>query len=303
MIIFDNTLPDSTISIHIYDIYKVFGINNVTTYEYTNFNSWTITTHNNNTTTNIVYLFIDTLYNDAFGHWVYESAIYLPLFKILKEIYPSIKLVLKHKKKFKILFCKYFDIDISDIVYDIDISSQTSCLFPSPISALNNIECSLQFQTQLDKFWNYFRSKSISDDISNSYLVNLMPRQLKENFKYNDRKINIDNIIKFIETLPNSKITNTDDLDDLDEQIDIIRKSYITTITDGSPLLVNGMFCYNKYLLVAGNLCTNEQSNTYNKLAYIISKIKKQNILLEYESNTLLVEKKIFHILNTLHLI
>lgn len=300
MIIFDTTLSDSAININKYDIYKVFSINNIATYEYTNFNSWTITTHNNNNiNNNIVYLFIDTLYNDAFSHWVYESAIYLPLFKILKEIYPSIKLVLKYKKKFKLLFLKYFDIDIGDVIYDIDVSSQTLCLFPSPISALNNVECSLEFQTHVDKFWDYFKYT----DISNTYLINLMPRQLKENFIYNDRKINIDNIIKFIETLPNSKITNTDEFNDLNEQINLIRKSYITILTDGSPLLVNGMFCYNKYLYVAGNLCTTEQSNTYSKLAYIISKIKKQNILFEYESNTGNVIHKIKNILTMLHLV
>lgn len=74
-------------------------------YSYINFDTFKITYNNINNINNIqYYLIIDTKDYDAFGHWVFESAIYIPFYIKLKEIYPNIKIHLKSKKKFKDIF-------------------------------------------------------------------------------------------------------------------------------------------------------------------------------------------------------
>ena len=44
------------------------------------------------------YLF-ETCFDSAFGHWIYESAMYLTFFSELKSTYPELKIVVKRNPK------------------------------------------------------------------------------------------------------------------------------------------------------------------------------------------------------------
>ena len=54
------------------------------------------------------YFLIDTLFHEAFSHWVYESCIYLDAFLILYKSKPNLKLHLVEPKSYKKLFCTFF---------------------------------------------------------------------------------------------------------------------------------------------------------------------------------------------------
>jgi hypothetical protein len=127
------------------DTYKVYEVENVSGYIYANFNSWELEVNDilNDTIVPDNYYFIaDTLYYEAFGHWVLETGIYLPLFITLKKTYPNLKLVLRSKRMFKKLFCDFFG--IKDVVYSLEANNV--CFFPSPISALNDKSISDEFK-------------------------------------------------------------------------------------------------------------------------------------------------------------
>lgn len=144
MIITNETLDGVNVRREIYnEIYKVFFVNNVhsvdksRSYENPSFDSWEIDASIEDVRpSNDIFLVIDTLYNEAFAHWVFESAIYLELFNSLKNVYPNIKLKLNAKRTFKILFCKLFNITEPDIVHE--LPEYNTCIFPSPIMYLND---------------------------------------------------------------------------------------------------------------------------------------------------------------------
>jgi hypothetical protein len=258
------------------DDFKIYSVKNIQSYTHVNFNSWHINVGNSETTyTSKIqhYFAADTFIHTAFSHWVYETGIYLPLFKKLKAIYPDTKIYFQDKRQFKILFCKYFEIEDEDIVYSFDTSIPSICYFPSPISALNETYLNPTYVTYLNRFMDYFIDKENKE----IYSVNIMPRQTKENYKGNDRIIQFDKIIESTSVIENRIITLTDSIDNLQSQIDAIRFSKVNVFTDGSPFLVNGMFSHNKHIIVSGQMCTDSQSMTYHKLGYIRQRIIDKN--------------------------
>jgi hypothetical protein len=274
----DHTKSNDTIDCEMIDIYKVFSVHNVSSISHIDYSAWTIDTRVPTNSETNHYLAIDTCYDDALAHWVYESAIYLPLFTILKTKYPNLKLHLKREKVYKRLFCAFFGIVDEDIVFEFDSVRASICYMPSPISSLNNVELHPDFVKQVDFFWNAFKLESSSE----RYVLNVLPRQTRENYKGNDRKTPLNSVIDFAATVPSSIILNTDTINDLRYQMDIVGRSKITVVTDGSPLLLNGMFCYNKHLIVSGDMCTQQQSTKYLKTRYIVDKIIAQNKSVSY---------------------
>lgn len=265
----------------IFNDYKLYEVENVHSYTYIDYKAWNITIGSPNlfNITNItnIYFVIDTLHHDAFAHWVFESAVYLPLYNRLKSLYPNIKLHLQCRKQYKQLFCKYFGISEENIVYEFDIHAPSICYFPSPITSLNNCELDPCYVKQLDIFWAYFKGSH-----EDKYVLNIMPRQVKENYKSNDRSVPLLSLIEYGRHISNCIVTHTDTIEDLCTQMDIVQNSKITVLVDGSALLVNGMFAYNKHIISAGGACTPHQAAHYVKMAHILNKIRNQNTSLSY---------------------
>lgn len=279
------TTPSSEdIQIEFYDIYKVYRVENIKEYQHVDFNSWKITRYTDaidNASIQNIYLCIDTFYENAFSHWVYECAIYLPLFQQLKQKYPHCKLYLRSQKMYKTLFCNYFNITPADIVYEFDTNVSSIYYFPSPISALNETTISNEYISHVNLFSNIFKDQETNIE----YTLAILPRQSKENFKNNDRVIDFDPILQYAIHIDKSIVIYTDTIIDLQDQIDSIQKSKTIVLTDGSPFLVNGMFAYNTQIIVAGKLYTQMQSQTYKKMDYITRKITEQNLSVVYEEN------------------
>lgn len=238
---------NDTTNIEISSIYHYKGVNNVISYDYKDFDKWDIKINTGlllpDNTSRSYYLIIDTQFNTACGHWVYENAIYLPLFIELKKIYPSIKLHLQCHKDYKILYCKHFNIRIEDIV--LDLSDNNTCFFPLPVSSQNKNTFSDELKLQIDAFSKYLRpitSKHIN--------ILLMPRQNKENYVNNDRKYIIDDISKNIQGDVNNIILNTDSIQTLQEQINIVGSCKNLILTGGAPYFINAIFCNNTNIIV-----------------------------------------------------
>ncbi len=258
----------------LYDIYKYITINNVIDYECENFSRWIINNNENNNIKNDIqyYLIIDLPMNEAFAHWVYESAIYLPLFNILKKEYPNIKIHLKTIKDYKKLFFKYFNISEDDIT--LDLKENNACIFPLPISCLNNVEVTSDYINLVN---NLISNLNIVNIKNKEYNILLSPRGKKENLISNDRLCNVDDIINNLST-DNYKnyILYTDNCTNLIEQINIFNNSNNIIVIDGSAYLVNGIFCTNSNIIVLGNV-TLGQMAIYKKLQYIHELILNTN--------------------------
>lgn len=219
---------------------------------------WDIKTRNSsvdNTKEINYYLVIDTLFNEAFSHWVFESAIWLPEYFKLKEQHPNLKVLLRQKRGFKTIFLDYLGIDYEfdnslpyDVCHNVDYSfrnfvpENNICYFPKFVS-LNQVEhVDLDFfSMQLDKFLNCLNIVGQEKTINTL----LMPRQSKENFAANDRSIPIDNIT--------GTILNTDEIKTIKDQIEMIQKSKNIILTYGSAFFVNGLFASNSNIIVLGD--------------------------------------------------
>jgi len=263
-------------------IYKLFMVENVLTYSLINYNTHHIEVYDKYINTEEVqspqyYFPIDLIYHDAFGHWVYESAIYLPLFHSLKQLYPNIKLVLKEKKKYKWLFLKFFSIQESDVIYDSEMQKYNICLFPSPISSLNDNEYFNNTYTDIiNNFIQLFNTINIPAE-SKKYDCIVMPRQTKENYIGNNRFYSMDFIYRFIEDNSLTYFTlNTDDIDDLTEQIKAIQSATTVILTDGSPFHVNLLFCKHQRIHIIDTI-TQEQQKIFQKKKYTIETVSKLN--------------------------
>ncbi len=215
------------------------------------------------------YFIIELVHHDAFAHWVYESAIYLPIFSKLKEIYPTIKIVLKEKKQFKSLFLNFFNIMETDVVYD--MHTNNVCLFPSPISALNdNHNLTDVYKQIIEQFITIFSQSRIE---SEQYDYIILPRQARENYKNNDRMYDMTSIYEVISSITTKyKTLHTDTILDLKDQIAEIRSASCVILTDGSPFLVNNLFCNHQKLFVL-DIVTQYQSSFLFKQNYIIETI------------------------------
>jgi hypothetical protein len=258
--------------------YKLYFVRNVIQYEIENFNTWVVKNGEDNIFDGSYYFIIDTLYHDAFAHWVFESAIYLMLFLELKKEYPRLKLHFKEKKKYKESFAQYFGIDVNDITYNLEPNNL--CIFPSPISCLNIRDSNHFFEQYVDDLFEHFNFS-----VDKEYDILLSPRGKLENFKNNDRIVDTNDIERTLERMKSTCIMYTDNLKDLNTQIEEIKKSKTIIITDGSPFMVNGMFAKNSVIIVLGNIFK-EQMEIYKKNNYIYKKICENNNVIFLQSSS-----------------
>ena len=265
------------------DTYKVYEVENVSGYIYANFNSWELEVNDilNDTIVPDNYYFIaDTLYDEAFGHWVLETGIYLPLFITLKKTYPNLKLVLRSKRMFKKLFCDFFG--IKDVVYSLEPNNV--CFFPSPISALNDKSISDEFKKQTRIFRNYFTPTST---VEHEFVI--LPRQIKENYAPNDRKISFQNLINYLGE--RARILNTDEITKLEDQINIVNSGKNICLSEGSPFDVNSLFCKNKTIYIVDVSETfKQQREIYSKSKFILELHKENNNIIYISQTELIIQ-------------
>ena len=256
--------------------YNYLIVDNISTYKYEDFSFYSLTQKEKiENVEEFKYLIIDSPFSDAFSHWVYECAIYLELYLNLKILYPELKLISGNRKKFKSLFYKFFKIDENDVFLSIDQTKNNQCFLPKPISCLNHKKNCREYEDLVKNFIKYFECCHVQKSLD--FL--LLPRQIKENFAPNDRKYDVTEIQNLIEneTIKNSKVLNTDEIECLENQIKIVNKSKNIIVTDGSPFLVNGMFSNNSNIILIGNH-TQFQSSEYPKMKFLYQLIQNKNL-------------------------
>ena len=258
-------------------IYKIYTVNNVKEC-YCDIDAWKIKLNENIDIIKPCIFFICEIHPTAISHWVYESVVYLELFKLLKEKYVDIKLLIIGKKTFKTLFFNLFGISNEDVIYQ-DISPQENtyiipnehasniCIFPSPISSQLCKSVNSAYSQQLIRLCNYFKKL----DIENNYSIEtlLLPRQKKENYVCNDRSIDFSHIFDFFQQNNlNHSILHTDDITDIKQQIKLVRSSKHIILCDGAAFSLNLLFCSNKTFYIITR--TSETQRRYYPMASLL---------------------------------
>ena len=247
------------------DSYRIFHVDNVRTIDIVDRAdySWDIEYDTEITSGDKDYYFyIEQVYQDVFGHWVFESAINLPLFKKLKSIYPELKLLIfkNNIKKYKKLFCNSFKIDESDIIYSIQNPNNT-IIFPGAISMADHSLLNV-YNNYVINFKNALTCDipiNVNKDISILY----MPRGTTENYIANDRTIAVQKeLIEHIKSINNSLVYFGDaQTENFADQIKLIKRSNILIVSEGSAHSVNGLFSENSKIIVVGDFNRNDTNN------------------------------------------
>jgi len=246
-------------------IYKYFIINNVINYNYENFNSIIIFNINNKIEdqTNY-YLILAFPFSNAVFHWIAECCVYFDLYHKLKLQYPLLKIVFLIKKNYHKIICEYFNINDNDIVYS--INENNTCIFPLPISMLNDPTICDDYKL----YSNILLNKLNNLNFEKKKDLLILPRQIKDN-----HHTRINNCSDILNNIQKKIILNTDDITDFSEQIKYIKESNTIIVSDGSAFLLNGIIARNSKIIVLGDIVIS-QSNDYLKIKYyydIISSI------------------------------
>jgi hypothetical protein len=259
------------------DIYEYIKIYNCKNYKLcTNTcNDWLVDIEINPHNIDTSYYFIIDTEDEALAHWVFECLIHINLFHILKKKYKNIKLFLKKYKNYKKIFLELFNINSDDIIYNID-NFNNVVFIPKP-TALNYKGNNDLHYKLIDNLFSYFSNININNDSYFNYTI--MPRQKIENSRANDVYISYENLKTIFNKYYKYKYTilNTDMINNLIDQINIVSNSDNIIITDGSPFLVNGLFCKNKNIHLCGRLCTEKDALFYPGIKKIIDNIKYKN--------------------------
>ncbi len=227
--------------------------------------------------------------SDAFAHWVFESAIFLPLYIELCQKFPSLDIVLwqLNDRKFRNLFYKYFGIK-KIFTGPLSSATSTSVLLCPPINTLNSLKHKTEaLSTFGSKIFNTFveifhEHVSFNGSIRNKILV--MPRQSRENYRPNDRGYDFSGLIKHVLLMDEVQILETDRIEDLEEQINFIMNSKTIILCDGSSFLVNGLlFCMDKNIIVVDNI-TVGQSEKFVQTKNLVDIIQKNNKVIRISS-------------------
>ena len=199
-----------------------------------------------------VFLVVENHYESAFVHWVTESAVFLHYWAELLQRYPNIKLWVRNKKDYKKLTAALYGIG-PELIVTGQLPLPNMCLFP-PLQRENSSRMDFMlFITLVEKHFARLRAAAEpfkQDEIS----ILIMPRQSKENYASNDRKVPGYDVLGPWATRIGGRVFNTDEVKSMGEQASIVLASKVIVLDYGSSLFFNGVIARDSTILIIGNM-------------------------------------------------
>jgi len=236
------------------------------------------------------FLLFETCFDSTFGHWIYESAIYLSYFFELKSKYSELKILVKKnpKRNYKKLFFQALNINDKDIywldnaeiddgktVY-INIPSNNICINTKP-HYLNTVQ--IKDRDTFKKLIIKFKNKII-DNLNITYpteknIENLFFKRSKiENYTPNDRTINYDKVYKLLEEQEYIEY-DTINTTNLKDQIELLISSQNIFLDWGAAFHVNLLFCKNSNIFISNKI----EGQTGYKYYEVLMEINKNKLI------------------------
>jgi len=244
-------------------------------------------------------LLFENVYQGAFAHWFFDSAIFLQYYHKLNEKFNGklkIFTINNPERKYKKMLFDFFDIPKENILYchkelthihrlsrdnkwmsekNITLPENNICI-TCPIINLNNVNFDkTNYKNRIYKFKELFYKKI---DKNLPTIENLFfPRNKAQNLSVNNRKINYDRVYN---TLKNKQYIEYDTMntEKIIDQINLLVNSKNIFLDYGSSLWVNGIFCENSNIFVSNNLDQHngDYGHCYNTLLEILK--EKNNV-------------------------
>lgn len=217
-----------------------------------------------------VCMVFETEYDEAFCHWVFESAIHLYAFQALKQQYPSAKLLIRSKRRYKELFLHRFQLTYDDVLFD--LPSDNMCFF-CPLYSLNDLSIDVTKFTPL--FRQLFAGLMAQvENVPIAVPVLYLPRSKVENFAPNDRTIVSADQIRSWCSANGGVNLDVHEITDFREQIRVVKTAKSVVLDYGASFFVNGLLAANgSRLIVLGNM---HQHTKYPAMTAIMTEILKK---------------------------
>ena len=243
-----------------------------------------------NDNTHYFYLF-ETCFHLTFGHWVYESAIYLPYFLKLKLKYPKLKLLVNKNptRNYKKLIFDSLNIESTDIYWlENEISNECTtnyknipenniCIHTNPYY-LNMVKFKnketysnlvLKFQKEIFENLNIQENKQVDHMI--------FKRSVEQNYTAQEVDYN-----KVHSVIGNNTFNEYDPMEtkNFKDQIMLLLNSKNIYLPWGASFVVNGLFCKNSNIYVYGKIIEGQKKyDNYSVLYKIINEINNNTII------------------------
>jgi hypothetical protein len=243
----------------------------------------------NNEDLKIFFLF-ETEYHNAFGHWIYENATFLPFIKY----FPKNMYILVNENEYrtyKKLFFNLFNINEDKLYYLNNTIDQELDYNLIPENNICIVCRNLKLNTQIknEKFTNIFTY--LTDNFCHEIFSNnkfdytkkinhlFFPRNKKENYTPNNRCVDYSNLYEILKE--KEYVTyNTLETIDIKDQIQLLLSADNVYLEWGSSFFVNGLFCRDSNLYTYGNVMTDKDKDIFFEkysLTKKISNIIKRN--------------------------
>lgn len=226
-----------------------------------------------------MYFIIDTPNHNSFGHFFFESSIYIHLYKELKKVFVDLKILTVSQCNYKNIILKYFGVDDTEIATTFGTNNNI-CYVPV------YHQCSLNSNSHMNLFdrslsiiypiYNNYKSLNIQKNID----VMIMPRHRVENNPHTDRTIDTSDIETKLNSMQNCCVYETSTNTLFERQITKIKQTKILIVPDGSSLLVNGFFAKNSVIVVLGYGTINQANIDTPKIKLIHKYIAQNNVVI-----------------------
>lgn len=246
------------------------------------------------------YFIIDTPNHNSFGHFLFESSIYMSIYKKLKKLFDGIKVLLVSSAKYKLLILKHFGIDENDIVSTFRTHDNV-CFIPQfKQCSLNSNDYVNEFNRALSIIYPIYNNHKYFH-IKKNIDIMIMPRHKVENNPPTDRIIDTTDIENHLSQIPNCEVFDTSTIDSLENQIDKIKRTEILVIPDGSSILVNGFFASNSIIIVLGFGTINQANTEAPKIKYVHKYIAMNNTVIFITNRQVINSKNIKYTYDMIH--
>ena len=251
--------------------------------------SWRINRDENASLSEEQYFVFETEYSGGFAHWIHECMIFIDTYITLKkEKYPNLKIVAVGDFNYKKIFFNFFNIPLTDVVPS--IIPKRTCIF-TPVICLMTLNKNLK-DYFIEKTTTLFNTLTKDLDNTQNIPITFLPRQTRENFPVNDRRITY---IGIEEAVKNKEgvVYHTDLVKDLKEQMQIVRSSKVLICDYGSSFFVNGMFANNATIYVLYNMKNHEDYMLYGAVYDIICSKNKVIFIFDGVANYVFKKEQI----------
>lgn len=222
-----------------------------------------------------IYCIVDTESSENFGHFFWESLIYIRQLKRLQNKFPNIIFLVKTITEFKRKIFFHYGLKFSDTIE----KKENYVAFFAPITSLISNRYSYHYSLLMNEFYYELHQQNpgfYEKDIDIVYF----PRHQKiDNWNYQgqDRTFKTIEIQSYLSNRPNCLTFESEKSNSWSKEVELVKRARYIICHDGSSYSVLGAHAFNSVLIVLSNNVFVPSMRRFDKVTLIDKKISSNN--------------------------